>query len=202
MGFLRRSPEADGERWVVYGLGNPGERYARTRHNAGVLVLDDLLARTGSTFKRHKSGTFIAETKLGGTPAVLARAVTAYMNESGRPLRELCSFYKVRSERIVVIHDELDIPFGEVRVKAGGGTAGHNGLKSVAQHLGTKEFVRVRVGISRPAGGRDPVAWVLESFSGSERTRLPEIVESAADAVERILEQGAERAMNEFNIRL
>lgn len=201
MGFLRRSRDAGGERWIVYGLGNPGEKYARTRHNAGVLVVDELLARTGASFTRHKSGTFIADVTIGEEKAVLARAVTAYMNLSGRPLRDLAHFYKVPPEKTVVVHDELDIPFGEVRVKVGGGTAGHNGLKSVAQHLGTKDFVRVRVGISRPRGDRDPVAWVLESFSAAERERVPEIVSSAADAVERIIEQGAERAMNEFNIR-
>lgn len=201
MGLLRRRRDADGERWVVYGLGNPGEKYARTRHNVGALVVEELLARTNSAFTRHKSGTFTAQADLAGRRVVLARAVTAYMNESGRPLRELCSFYKVPAAQLVVVHDELDIPFGEVRVKSGGGIAGHNGLRSVAQHLGTKEFVRVRVGISRPAGGRDPVGWVLENFSAAERRGLPAVVDCAADAVERIVESGAERAMNEFNTR-
>jgi peptidyl-tRNA hydrolase, PTH1 family len=199
--FFRRARGDDDERWIVFGLGNPGARYARTRHNAGVMVVDELLDRSTASLKRHKSGSLTAETTLGDGRAVLARAATAYMNESGRPLRELASFYKVAPQRIVVVHDELDIPFGEVRVKVGGGTAGHNGLKSVAQHLRTKEFVRVRVGISRPRGDRDPVGWVLEDFSAAERAELPRVLSDAADAVERTLSDGVERAMNEFNTR-
>lgn len=201
MGFLRRSRDGDGDRWIVYGLGNPGEKYARTRHNAGVLVVDELRGRAGASFTRHKSATFVAEVPVGDRRAVVARAVTAYMNESGRPLKELASFYKVPPDQIVVVHDELDIPFGEIRIKSGGGTAGHNGLKSVGQHLGTRDFMRVRVGISRPRGDRDPVGWVLESWSAAERERLPELVAAAADAVEKILEEGPDRAMNEFNTR-
>lgn len=200
MPLFRRSSDEDGGRWIALGLGNPGERYSRTRHNAGVLVIEELLARTGSSLKSHKSGALVAEASLGGERVVLARS-TGYMNESGRPLGQLVRFYKTPVERVIVVHDELDIAFGEVRVKCGGGTAGHNGLKSVAAHLGSKDFVRVRVGISRPSGRLDAVDYVLQSFSGAERKELPEIVERAADAVERILEVGAERAMNEFNTR-
>ncbi len=184
----------------MLGLGNPGDRYARTRHNAGVGVIEELLERTSSKLKGHKSGALIAETKLAGESVVLARS-TGYMNESGRPLGQLTRFYKTPVERVVVVHDELDIPFGEVRVKVGGGTAGHNGLKSVANHLSSKDFVRVRVGISRPSGHLDPVDYVLQTFSGAERKELPVIVSRAADAVERIVAAGAEPAMNEFNTR-
>ena len=200
MAFFRRSSSEEDGRRIVFGLGNPGERYAKTRHNAGVLVLDQLLARTGTRFKSHKSGALVAEASLGGERAVLARS-TGYMNESGRPLGQLLRFYKTTPEHVIVVHDELDIPFGEVRVKVGGGTAGHNGLKSVGNHLASKDFVRVRIGISRPSGRLDAADYVLQNFSGSERSQLGDIIERGADAVERILEVGAERAMNEFNTR-
>lgn len=200
MAFFRRSSSDEGGRWIVFGLGNPGDRYARTRHNAGSLVLDQLLARTGSKLKSHKSGALVAETSLGGESVVLARSA-GYMNESGRPLGQLVRFYKTPPEQVIVVHDELDIPFGEVRVKVGGGTAGHNGLKSVGNHLASKEFVRVRVGISRPADGLDATDYVLQNFSGAERNELVDIVERAAEAVERVLEVGTERAMNEFNTK-
>ena len=200
MPFFRRGSSDEDGRWIVFGLGNPGDRSARTRHNAGAVVVDELLARTGTKLKSHKSGALVAEGSLAGERVVLARS-TGYMNESGRPLGQLVRFYKTSPEQVIVVHDELDIPFGEVRVKIGGGTAGHNGLKSVGNHLASKDFVRVRVGISRPTGHLDAADYVLQSFSGSERSRLGEIVERAADAVERTLEAGIERAMNEFNAR-
>lgn len=200
MAFFRRSSSGEDGRRIVFGLGNAGDRYAKTRHNAGVLVVDRLLARIGSRFKSHKSGALVAEGSLGGEQIVLARS-TGYMNESGRPLGQLLRFYKSVPEQVIVVHDELDIPFGQVRVKAGGGTAGHNGLKSVGNHLSSKEFVRVRIGISRPSGALDAADYVLQNFSGSERAQLDDIIERGADAVERILEVGTERAMNEFNTR-
>ena len=200
MSLFRRSSAEDEGRWIVFGLGNPGDRYSKTRHNTGVGVVEELLGRTSTKFKSHKSGALVAEANLGGEKVVLARS-TGYMNESGRPLGQLVRFYKTPLDRVIVVHDELDIPFGEVRVKLGGGTAGHNGLKSVGNHLSSKDFARVRVGISRPAGALDGADYVLQTFSGAERKELPEIVERAADAVERIIEAGAERAMNEFNTR-
>lgn len=200
MPLFRRSSEQDEGRWIVFGLGNPGDRYARTRHNSGVLVIDELLARTSSVLKRHKSGALTAEVAIGGEPCVLARS-TGYMNESGRPLGQLVRFYKSPIEKVIVVHDELDIPFGEVRVKSGGGTAGHNGLKSIGNHFSSKDFARVRVGISRPQGRLEAVDYVLQNFSGAERSELPDIAARAADAAERIVEAGAERAMNEFNTR-
>lgn len=200
MPLFRRSSSDGGGRWLVVGLGNPGERYSRTRHNLGVMVLDELLERTSSRLKSHKSGMMIAEANLGGSPLVLARS-TSYMNETGRPLGQLARFYKSPVDQIVVVHDELDIPFGDVRVKIGGGTAGHNGLKSVGNHLSTKDFPRVRVGISRPTGRLEAADYVLQEFSGAERKELPEIIGRAADAVERLITEGAERAMNEFNTR-
>lgn len=182
------------------GLGNPGARYERTRHNAGVFVIEELLERNGTSFKRHKSGCVVAETGTGEQRMVLARPMS-YMNESGRPVRELVRWYKVPTEHLLVVHDEIDIPFGQVRVKLGGGTAGHNGLNSVASHLGTKEFARVRIGVSRPRGTKEAADYVLSEFSSAERRELDDIVGRAADAVERITEVGLERAMNEVNTR-
>lgn len=198
--FGRGRPDSDDSRWIIVGLGNPGSRYEKTRHNAGALVIDELLQRNSASFKRHKSGCLVAEVGFGDSRMVLARP-TSYMNESGRPLRELVRWYKSSPDHLVVVHDEIDIPFGEVRIKSGGGTAGHNGLKSIGSHLGTKDFVRVRVGVSRPGGSREAADHVLSEFSGAERRELPEILSRAADAAERITEAGVERAMNEVNTR-
>ena len=195
-----RSSGSNEHRWIVAGLGNPGDRYERTRHNAGVLVLEELLRRNAVTLKRHKSSCLVAEAGFGDNRIVFARPMS-YMNESGRPLRELVRWYKTPEDQLLVVHDELDIPFGEVRVKLGGGTAGHNGLKSISSHLGTKEFPRVRVGVSRPRGNQDSADYVLSEFSSAERKELPAIVDRAADAVERVVEVGIERAMNEVNTR-
>lgn len=201
MPLFRRAPDGDaGGRKLVVGLGNPGAEYEATRHNAGVKVLELLLERAGASFKRHKSGCLVADARLGGEPVVLART-TSYMNESGGPVGRLLRWYKVPPSDLVVVHDEIDIPFGEVRIKAGGGTAGHNGLGSLVSHLGTKEFVRVRVGVGRPRGSRQAASHVLDTFSGAERKELPFLIESAADAVQLILEAGIERAMNEVNTR-
>jgi PTH1 family peptidyl-tRNA hydrolase len=199
--FRRRSSEPPtGARWIVAGLGNPGDRYARTRHNIGAMVIAVLLERVGASLKRHKTGSLVAETTIEGRRVVLARAMS-HMNESGRPLGELARWYKTPAERFVAVHDEIDIPFGTVRVKLGGGTAGHNGLRSVESHLGTKDFLRVRVGVGRPRGLGDAVDHVLSEFSASERKELPDVLSKAADAVELIIASGSERAMNEVNTR-
>ena len=198
--FRRGSENGDPDRWMVAGIGNPGARYAGTRHNAGVMVLEQLVEESGSSLKRHKSGCAIAEPTLHGVRVVLARPL-AYMNESGRPLRDLARWYKIPIDRLIIVHDELDLPFGEVRVKVGGGLAGHNGLRSIANHLGSKDFARVRVGISKPPGRKQGTDHVLDEFDSRERRALPEIIDRAARAVERILEAGLERAMNEVNTR-
>ena len=200
MSLFRRSPRSQDERFIVVGLGNPGDKYARTRHNIGVMVIETLLERSGTSFKSHKSGCLIAEGQLGGERVVLARPTT-YMNESGRPVRELSRWYKASPDHLVVVHDELDLPFSEVRVKSGGGTAGHNGLGSIVSHLGTKDFMRVRVGIGRPSGRKDAVGHVLNEFSSSERRELDDILGRAADAVEEVLAGGVERAMNLYNTK-
>lgn len=202
MRLWRRSADGSeaGDRHLVVGLGNPGAKYAQTRHNAGALTIDVLLERTGATLKSHKSGCLVAEGSLSGKRVVLARP-TSYMNESGRPVGQLVRWYKEPAARLIVVHDEIDIPFGEVRVKAGGGTAGHNGLGSIVDHLGTKEFVRVRVGVGRPPGTKAAAGHVLAGFSSSERRELPFLLIAAADAVEAVVADGVERAMNEFNTR-
>jgi peptidyl-tRNA hydrolase, PTH1 family len=199
MRLFRRGAGA-GDRWLVAGLGNPGREYARSRHNAGALALDELATRMSVSFKRHKSGCFVAEGELSNERVVLARPIS-YMNESGRPLRAVASFYKIDAGQIVVLHDEIDIPFGDVRIKSGGGTAGHNGLKSIVAHLGTQDFTRVRIGVSRPPSSRGATGHVLGDFSAAEREALPAVLDLAADAVERILDVGVERAMNELNTR-
>ena len=193
-----------GDVWLVVGLGNPGPSYAGHRHNVGYLVADELAARMGSSFRAHKSGRAdVVEGRLGapGAPGprlVLARA-RSYMNESGGPIKQLATFYKVPSERIVAIHDELDIPFDTMRVKLGGGDNGHNGLRSLRGALGTGDFYRVRVGIGRPPGRQEVPDFVLSNYSTTERRLVPLQVIAAADAVESLVTEGLERTQQRFN---
>src|SRR5438445_8498153 len=160
------------DRLLVVGLGNPGPRYAATRHNAGFLVLDLLAERIGSTFKAHKGRADVIEARLAGQSVVLAKP-KSFMNESGGPLVAISRFYKVPPELTVLVHDELDLPFGTLRLKRGGGEGGHNGVKSVSAALGSKEYVRVRFGIGRPPGRQDPADFVLRAFSAAERQQVP-----------------------------
>jgi peptidyl-tRNA hydrolase, PTH1 family len=184
--------------WLVVGLGNPGPVYAGNRHNVGFMVAELLAARIGGGFKAHKGRADVVEGRLAQQRVVLAKPKT-YMNESGGPVASLRDFFKVPVERIVVVHDELEIPYGWLRLKAGGGDAGHNGLKSISQSLGSREYVRVRVGIGRPPGRMDVAAYVLKDFSGTERKDLDFHVERAADAVEGILATGLASAQGTFN---
>ena len=180
----------------MVGLGNPGENYSRTRHNLGFMVVDLLAARLGSKFKAHKrSGAEVVAGRLAGHPVVLAKA-RCYMNESGRQLGPLAKFYSVPPADIIVIHDELDLEFGRIRLKLGGGEGGHNGLRSVAASLGTKDFQRVRIGIGRPPGRKDPAKFVLENFTAAERPEVATICEEAADAAELLVDVGLEPAQN------
>ncbi|MCG7582293.1 aminoacyl-tRNA hydrolase [Mycolicibacterium sp. OfavD-34-C] len=181
---------------LVVGLGNPGPNYAKTRHNVGFMVADILADRLGDGFKVHKkSGAEVATGRLAGRSVVLAKP-RVYMNESGRQVGPLAKFYSVSPADIVVIHDELDIDFGRIRLKRGGGEGGHNGLRSVASALGTKDFQRVRIGIGRPPGRQDPAAYVLQPFSTGERDEVPTICEQAADATELLIAEGLEPAQN------
>ena len=184
---------------LVVGLGNPGPQYAKTRHNLGFMVADVLAARMGETFKVHKrSGAEIATGRLAHRPVVLAKPRT-YMNESGRQVGPLAKFYSVTPADVIVIHDELDIEFGQIRLKQGGGEGGHNGLRSLVNALGTKDFHRVRIGIGRPPGRKDAAAFVLENFSATERPQVPTICEMAADATELLVEVGLEPAQNQVH---
>ncbi len=184
---------------LVVGLGNPGPQYAKTRHNLGFMVADLLAARMGETFKVHKrSGAEIVTGRLSHRPVVLAKPRT-YMNESGRQVGPLAKFYSVSGADVIVIHDELDIEFGQIRLKQGGGEGGHNGLRSLVNALGTKNFHRIRIGIGRPPGRKDPAAFVLENFSVAERPQVPTICEMAADATELLIDVGLEPAQNQVH---
>jgi peptidyl-tRNA hydrolase, PTH1 family len=186
------------ERWLIAGLGNPGPEYAGTRHNAGHMVADLLAERMGARFKAHRTRNDVADGRLAGMPVTLARPRT-YMNLSGGPVAAIAAFYKIPPERLVVIHDELDIPFGSVRLKFGGGDNGHNGLRSITQALGTNEYYRVRFGIGRPPGRMDAATYVLRDFTAAERKELPLLIERCADAVETLLSKGLAVAQNTFH---
>jgi PTH1 family peptidyl-tRNA hydrolase len=184
--------------FLVVGLGNPGPSYAGNRHNVGAMVLDELAARAGvklSPGKGKRARTLIGEGRLAGRRVVLARP-TSYMNESGGPVRGLLDYHSIPATDLVVLHDELDLPFASVRLKRGGGEGGHNGLRSITRSTGTKDYLRVRVGIGRPPGRQDPADFVLKDFSATERKELDLLVAEAADAAEELLAQGLEAAQN------
>jgi PTH1 family peptidyl-tRNA hydrolase len=181
---------------LVVGLGNPGPGYAKTRHNVGFVVADILADRIGSGFKVHKrSGAEVTTGRIGGRSVILAKPRT-YMNDSGRQVGPLAKFYSVAPADLIIVHDELDIDFGRIRLKFGGGVAGHNGLRSVSSALGTNDFQRVRIGVGRPPGRKSGATYVLENFTAAERTEVPTICEQAADATELLIELGLEPAQN------
>jgi peptidyl-tRNA hydrolase, PTH1 family len=190
------------EAYLVVGLGNPGPSYAATRHNIGYQVADLLAQRMGGAWKRHRSGRAqVIEGRLAGLPGarvVLGRP-SCYMNESGGPVSTLLSFYSIPPERLVVVYDELDLPFSTLRVKFDGGDNGHNGLKSIRRSLGTGDYYRVRFGIGRPPGRQDAADYVLSGFSAVERRELDVLVERCADAVESLVEKGLEPTQNLYH---
>jgi PTH1 family peptidyl-tRNA hydrolase len=188
---------ADNGPWLVVGLGNPGPEYAGNRHNIGFMVADLLAERVGGKFKAHKSRAQVVEGRLAGHRVVLAKPMS-FMNLAGGPVTALRDFYKVPLERIVVVHDELDIDFAVLRLKRGGGDNGHNGLKSITKSLGP-DYFRVRFGIGRPPGRMDVAAFVLKDFSSTERKGLDVEVDRAADAVESLVSDGLERAQSFYN---
>ena len=193
--------DSTSDRWIIAGLGNPGPAYAGTRHNVGQMVLAVLAERLGARFKAHRTRNDIAEGRLAGQLVTLARP-QSYMNLSGGPVAALAAFYKVPPERIVVLHDELDIPFGAVRLKLGGGDNGHNGLRSVTASLGTRDYYRVRFGIGRPPGRMDPATFVLRDFSPAERKELPFALDRCADATETLVTKGLAEAQNTYHADL
>lgn len=188
------------EPWLVAGLGNPGERYARTRHNAGWMALDVLCARLDVRLRRQRFvGVEAAEATANGTQLLLVEAAHAFMNLSGPPIASFAKKRDVPVDRVVVVHDELDLPFGALKVKRGGSTAGHNGVASVAQAFRSPDFYRVRIGIGRPPGRQDPADFVLDAFTSREREDIAVTVEEAADAVLTLVSAGLEAAQAGFN---
>lgn len=201
--------------WLIVGLGNPGPSYSGHRHNIGAVVVEELAARVGANLRPHKSRAVVSEVRIpvlpggpsGGSPgggpgprAVIATPLT-YMNESGGPVAGLMSFYKISVENLIVIHDDLDIPFADVRLKLGGGEGGHNGLRSITKSVGTRDYLRIRLGIGRPPGRMDAADYVLHDFSGSERTEVPMLIADAADAVEHIVAEGLVAAQQHWHSR-
>jgi PTH1 family peptidyl-tRNA hydrolase len=193
-----RVPAGPGEPVLVVGLGNPGPQYAETRHNFGFRVVDLLAARMGARFSPHKTGADIAEGRLDGRRVILAKP-RSYVNLSGAAVAGVLRYFSLPVDSLVVVHDELDLPFGALRLKRGGGEGGHNGLKSTSAALGSKEYLRVRFGIGRPPGRQDPADYVLREFAAAERKELAFFCDRAADAVEALLAKGLEAAQNEFN---
>lgn len=208
--------------WLVVGLGNPGAAYADNRHNVGAMVVDELASRHdlgslvvdraaarrgaakagGSTprFKTHKARARVAEVRLRVPgPKLILAVPLSYMNVSGGPVAALMKYYDIPIERLIVVHDELDIDAGAVRLKRGGGEGGHNGLRSISQSIGSKDYLRVRVGIGRPPGRQDPADYVLKDFSKHERAQLPFLLDEAADAVEALVEVGLVDAQQRFH---
>ncbi|HWO61114.1 MAG TPA: aminoacyl-tRNA hydrolase [Umezawaea sp.] len=183
---------------LVVGLGNPGPKYEGNRHNVGFLVLDELAARVRGKFKAHKGGAEIVEGRLAGRRVVLAKP-RSFMNLSGGPVAGAANFFKVAPVDVIVVHDELDLPYGTIRMKLGGGDNGHNGLRSITKSLGTKDYLRVRFGVDRPPGRMDPADYVLRDFSAAERKELAFELDRTADAVEALLTDGLEAAQNKFH---
>ena len=184
------------DRWLVIGLGNPGDEYERSRHNVGFLVVDELARRHGGRVTDRVAKSLAGRVRSGEHELVLAKPQT-WMNLSGQAAKALRAKYQVPMERVLVVHDDLDLPFGRLRIRTGGSSAGNHGLDSVIASFGTKTFPRIRVGVGRPVG--DAVDYVLSSFSDDERARLPDLVGRVADAVEYTLQHGLDRAMTEFN---
>jgi PTH1 family peptidyl-tRNA hydrolase len=186
--------------FLVVGLGNPGRRYTDTRHNVGFQVIETLEHRWSIQAQSKQLGALVGSGRVGDVRAVFARP-QSFMNRSGHPVASLAGYYKLAPESVLVIHDDLGLDFGDVRVKMGGGHGGHNGLRDISKHIGA-EYGRVRVGVGRPPDGWDTADYVLGRWNPNERETLEQIVETAADAVEKVLSEGLTTAMNSFNVRV
>ncbi|MFZ0161463.1 MAG: aminoacyl-tRNA hydrolase [Kineosporiaceae bacterium] len=203
---MSSGPDADDRPWLVVGLGNPGTSYAGNRHNAGAMALDVLAGELGTRLSAHRTRAQVAELRLppvAGRPGprlVLARP-SCYMNESGGPVSGLVRFYTIDLDRLLVLHDELDLPFGQIRLKRDGGEGGHNGLRSISRSLGSKDYCRLRMGVGRPPGRMDAADYVLRDFASAERPEAAVMVGEAADAVRDVVRLGWERAQAEVNTR-
>lgn len=190
---------SDSGAWLVVGLGNPGPTYAATRHNIGAMVIDSIAAKNSQKLSRHKRALAdVCETRIAGIQTILVKPLS-YMNESGGPVKALASFYKIPPEQIIVLHDELDIPLGAIRVKLGGGDNGHNGLKSIRSSLGTGDWFRIRLGIGRPPGQLDAADFVLRSFGSAEATEVSLLISQSSEALTSLLTQGLDAAQNSYN---
>jgi peptidyl-tRNA hydrolase, PTH1 family len=200
--MLRRSEPRSGDmqRTLIVGLGNPGKKYARTRHNVGTDAIELLAQRLGVSLKVGRDRAQVAETRIGDHAVVLA-VPTTWMNDSGEAVGPIARRYKIPAANIIVIHDELDLEPGAVKLKMGGGLAGHNGLKSISQHMGTNDYMRVRIGVGKPSTKEQGADHVLSSIPAAERKILDVAVETACDAVERIMKEGLDAAMREYNAR-
>ena len=182
--------------WLVIGLGNPGPEYKNTRHNVGAMVIDQVISDLGEKLTHNKKVTSdVCETRLGTKRVVLA-TIGCYMNESGGPTSSLMNFYKIPVENMIVMHDELDLPFGEIRIKQGGGDNGHNGLKSIRASIDNGEFVRLRLGIGRPPGPMDPGDFVLKPFNFFEKSQMTEYLAASTKALSDIVSFGVDQAQN------
>jgi PTH1 family peptidyl-tRNA hydrolase len=190
----------DDNQWLVVGLGNPGPGYAGNRHNVGQMVLAELADRTSASFKSHRTNSSVAEGRTGisGPRLILAKPAT-FMNVSGGPVAELLRFYKLEPNRLIVLHDELDIPFDTLKLKAGGGHGGHNGVRDIIAAIGTGDFTRIRIGVGRPPGRQSAADFVLKDFSSDERKVLPNLLSDAADAVELVAREGLAPAQLRFH---
>jgi peptidyl-tRNA hydrolase, PTH1 family len=195
---MASTPQDTGGVSLVVGLGNPGPGYAANRHNVGFLIADVLADRMGGRFKGHRFGSEVLEGRLAGRRVVLVKP-RSFMNLAGGPVAGALRFFKVAPADLVVLHDDLDLPFGAVRLKLGGGEGGHNGLRSVSRSLSTRDYLRVRFGIGRPPGRMDPADFVLRDFGLVERKELPVLLDHAADAVETLLTLGLEPAQNQYH---
>ncbi|MBT2536333.1 aminoacyl-tRNA hydrolase [Arthrobacter sp. ISL-69] len=186
--------------WLIVGLGNPGTEYSNNRHNVGQMVLDELARRVGGSFKVHKARAHVLEGRLGiGGPRVVLAKPMSYMNVSGGPVSALAKFYDIDPERVVAVHDEIDIPFNTVKLKVGGGEGGHNGLRDISKALATKDYLRVRVGVGRPPGRMDTADYVLKDFATAEKKELPFLLDDAADAVETVVKDGLPAAQQKYH---
>jgi PTH1 family peptidyl-tRNA hydrolase len=191
--------------WLVVGLGNPGAEYKNTRHNIGHMVVDEMARVNSLTWSSHKARADVAAYKLGNlttvsldSPGIVLAKSHSYMNETGGPIKALCNFYKVSTDNLIVIHDELDIPFNTIRIKQGGGDNGHNGLKSTTSALGA-EYFRIRMGIGRPNGQQDPADFVLKNFASAEKLELPGFISRGGDAIEFLIKHGLTAAQGIYN---
>lgn len=207
---LRAAPERgqpDGQPgpWLAVGLGNPGPGYAGNRHNVGRMVLDEVARRAEGRFTSHRSRALVADIRLGVLPGgvpgprVVLAAPATFMNLSGGPVASLRAYLGISPDRVVVLHDEIDLPFGQIRLKAGGGEGGHNGLRSISSALGTRDYLRIRIGVGRPPGRMAAADYVLRDFSAAERSELPFVIDSASEALELLVAQGLAAAQQRLH---